>query len=183
LTEIIRTSRLDLVPATVALLSAELESINGFGSLLGAEVPEGWPPGQYDRGAITFFRDRLNEDPQASGWYGWYALLRADGKRGRSLVGAGGYFGPPNPNGVIEIGYSIVPSCEGRGYATELVRALVGHGFADSRVQRIVAHTTQDNPGSIRVLERAGFLCKGPGQDPGLLEYSVDRPAAIRYEM
>ena len=178
--ETIRTSRLDLVPATVILLSAELESVDDFGALLGAEVPEGWPPGQYDREAITFFRDRVNEDPNAAGWYSWYALLRTDEKRGRTLVGAGGYFGPPNPNGMLEIGYSIVASYEGRGYATELVRALVGNGFADSRVQRIVAHTMKDNPGSIRVLEHAGFTCMGPSQDPCILEYSVCRPTAGR---
>ncbi len=170
--------RLDLVPATAMLLSSELESIDGFGTLLGADVPEGWPPGQYDRGAITFFRDRVNEDPNAAGWYSWYALLRADEKRGRTLVGAGGYFGPPNPNGILEIGYSIVPSYEGQGYATELVRALVEHGFADSRVRRIIAHTTKDNPGSVRVLEHAGFTCMGSSQDLCLLENSVDRPAA-----
>ena len=176
--ETIRTLRLDLVPATVALLSAELNSINEFGTLIGADVPEGWPPGQYDRGAITFFRDRLNEDPDSFGWFGWYAVLRGDEKRGRSLVGAGGYFGPPSANGVLEIGYSVVSSCEGRGYATEMVRTLVGHGFADGRVQRIIAHTNRDNPGSIRVLEHAGFICKGPSQDSCLLEYSVGRPAA-----
>ncbi len=180
MTEIIRTSRLDLVPATVALLSEELESTEQFGILLGATVPEGWPPGQYDRGAIAFFRDRLTEDPRAAGWYSWYALLRENGKRARSLVGAGGYCGPPDPDGVLEIGYSVVPSCGGRGYGTELVRALVGHGFTDIRVRRIIARTTKDNIGSVKVLERAGFTCNGPTQDPCLIEYSVGRPAAIR---
>lgn len=176
--ETIRTRRLDLVPATVRLLSAELESIDSLGILLGADVPEGWPPGQYDREAITFFRDRVNEDPDAAGWYCWYALLRTDEKRGRTLVGAGGYFGPPNPDGLLEIGYSIVAAYEGRGYAAELVRALVEHGFSDSRVQRVIAHTMKDNPGSIRVLEHAGFTSIGPTADPCLLEYSINRPAA-----
>ena len=160
------------------LLSAELESIDDFGTLLGVNGPEGWLPSQYNREAITFFRDSVNEDSNAAGWYSWYALLRADEKRCRTLVGVGGYFGTPNPNGILEIGYSIVSSYEGRGCATELVRALMGHGFSDSRIQRIVAHTTKDNPGSIRVLLHAGFMSMGPSQDPCLLEYSVGRPAA-----
>jgi len=177
--EILRTVRLDLVPATVALVSAELASFDQFGALLGAEIPDGWPPGHYDREAMAFFRDRLLEDPGAVGWYGWYALLRAVGKRGRTLVGTGGYLGPPDADGALELGYSIVPSCRGQGYGTELVRALVGHGFADPRVRRIIAHTTSDNRGSITVLERAGFTCDGPCQGPCLIRYSVGRPPAI----
>jgi hypothetical protein len=83
-----------LVPATVTLLSAELDSCEEFASLLEAEVPVGWPPGQYDRGAITYFRDRLKEDPGAVGWYSWYVLLRTSEEAGRRERRDGGNLPP-----------------------------------------------------------------------------------------
>ena len=170
------TSRLDLVPATLALLSAELESRSTFASVLGALVPDEWPPGEYDRPAIEHFRSRLIERPDDAGWSVWYALLRSGGLEAASVVGAGGFFGPPNAEGVVEIGYSIMPAFTGRGYATELVRALVEHAFQSGRVTRVVAHTTRDNIGSVRVLEKAGFGFVGPGQEVGTIEYGLKSP-------
>jgi RimJ/RimL family protein N-acetyltransferase len=65
----------------------------------------------------------------------------------------GGFVGP----GLVEIGYAVVPSCWGRGHATEAVRALVERARAVPQVERIVAHTPLDRPASGRVLEKAGF--------------------------
>ena len=174
----IATSRLDLLPATVPRLEAELESDARLGLLLDAQVPYGWPPGEYDGPAIRYFLERLIENPDAVGWYGWYALLRSSAGGSRILVGAGGFFGPPNAEGLVEIGYSVLPAFEGRGFATELVRALVEHAFSDRRVRRIVAHTTKENIGSIKVLQRAGFTFAGTDQETGTVEYARQSPAA-----
>jgi len=168
--------RLELVPGTLALLDAELESTDRLAALLGAQAPPGWPPGEYDRGAMEHFRRCLSERPDTAGWYGWYAILRGTGGRPPMLVGAGGYFGPPDGEGVVEIGYSFVPEFGGRGYATELVEALAGHAFATGRVRRIIAHTDAGNAGSRRVLEKAGFSVAGPGEGPGVIEYALCRP-------
>jgi [ribosomal protein S5]-alanine N-acetyltransferase len=173
----IATLRLEVVPATVVLLDAELESNDKLASLLNAHVPDGWPPGEYDEPAIKYFRDRLIEHPDTIGWNAWYALLRPPVGGLQILVGAGGFFGPPDRDGMVEIGYSIVPAYEGRGLATELVRALVHHAFSDARVKRIIAHTTEENIGSVKVLERTGFAIVGPGRDPGAVEYGQRSPA------
>ncbi len=149
----------------------ELESHAKLASGLNACIPEDWPPGEYDRPAIEYFRTRLAERPHDIGWYGWYAILREDESQPATLVGAGGFFGPPSEDGVVEVGYSIVPSFEGRGYATELVRSLVTHALASGRVKRIIAHTRPENIGSVKVLEKSGFRYVGPGQDAGTVEY------------
>jgi len=145
--------------------------------LLGAHVPDEWPPGEYDRPAIEQFRARLIETPDDVGWYSWYALLRSGGLELPALVGAGGFFGPPNVEGAVEIGYSVVSAYTGKGYATEMVRALVEYAFQTQRVTRIVAHTTRGNVGSVKVLEKAGFHFAGPGQDDGTVEYLLQRLA------
>jgi ribosomal-protein-alanine N-acetyltransferase len=174
----LRTERLDLLPATLAHLDAELESPEALGLLLGARVPSGWPPGEYDRGAIEFFRERLAADPSSLGWYGWYALRREAGEPA-AVVGAVGYLGPPGPEGTVEIGYSIAPEFEAQGYATEIVVALVERAWSIPAVERVIAHTQPGNLGSIKVLERAGFQRLGPGGEPGAVEpdeYETLRP-------
>jgi len=167
----IRTERLDLVPATLAHLDAEMESPARLGRLLGAEIPASWPPGEYDRSAMEFFRDRLSESADAVGWYGWYAVLRPLDGGGRMLIGAGGYFGPPGADGVVEVGYSIAPEFERRAFATEMVEALVSRALRVAGVVRVIAHTKAANTGSIRVLERCGFTPAGAGHEPGTVRY------------
>ena len=74
----------------------------------------------------------------------------------------GGAFISP---GVVEIGYAVVASCWGHGYATAAVRALVDRARAITGVDRIIAHTPLDRPASGRVLEKVGFVCAGEEQD------------------
>lgn len=168
---IVRTRRLELVPATVPLLDAELGTREELGDLLGAIVPADWPPGEHDRGAVEAFRALLLERPEAAGWCVWYAILPQPA--GRVLIGSGGYFGPPDASGTVEIGYSILPAYRARGFATELTRALVDRALSVPGVARVVAHTTRDNVGSVKVLERCGFRVVGPGDEPGSLRYAI----------
>lgn len=56
-----------------------------------------------------------------------------------------------------EIGYTLAPAHQGRGYATEAVAALVGYAFGTLGVERIQATADERNAPSIRVVERLGF--------------------------
>lgn len=173
-TLMLTTDRYTLVAATPESLRAELRSPEHLASLLHVEVPIGWPPGEYDRSAQKFFLTRLeNEGPASAGWYSWYLVLHESPEHMSVLIGAGGYFGPPDESGVVEIGYSIVPAYQRRGHATELVRALVDQAFADPRVSRITARTTANNPASCKVLERSGFRLVGSAEEPGSLSYAL----------
>ena len=159
----IQTSRLTLIASSPEHLRAELEFPSTLGTLLGAEIPPSWPPGEYDRGAQEFFLARLVESgSEAVGWFGWYAVRRADSLHVATVVGAAGYFGPPSEEGVVEIGYSTCPEWRGRGYATEMARALVEHAAAYPHVTRVVARTNSDNAASVAVLESCGFTREAP---------------------
>ena len=151
------TRRLDLVPCTLEHLRAELGDPSDLEALLGAQVPESWPPGEYDHDAIAYFHSRLEaEGPESIGWYVWYAITRDEsGQRGR-LVAAAGFFGPPSGDSV-EIGYSVIPEARGQGFASEIVAALVERAFQTDAVNQVIAHTTDANPASIAVLLRCGF--------------------------
>ena len=91
------------------------------------------------------------------------------------VVGGIGFFGPPL-GGEAEIGYGIVPSRQGRGYATEAVQAMLTLAWADSRVRTVVAGTDPGNAASQRVLEKAGFRQISA---EGEFRYLLTRPAQV----
>ena len=59
--------------------------------------------------------------------------------------------------GTVEIGYAVVESQRGRGYAPAAVEALVAELRDAPEAHRVVAHTPLDRPESGRVVEKAGF--------------------------
>jgi RimJ/RimL family protein N-acetyltransferase len=172
---ILRTPRLDLVATTLEHIEIELEDPGSLGPLLGATIAAGWPPGEYDRNALEFFRDRLSTGgPSHVGWYGWYAITRDSNGCRDALVAAAGYLGPPN-GGSVEIGYSVTAEARGLGYASELVDALATRALAHPDVQFVVAHTAEDNIASTQTLLRGGFRRIGPGAEPDTVEYRKDK--------
>lgn len=72
------------------------------------------------------------------------------------VVGSIGLFWPP-ADGELEIGYGIVASRRGRGYATEATVAMTAHAFTAPGVRAVHAEVELSNPPSARVLEKAGF--------------------------
>jgi RimJ/RimL family protein N-acetyltransferase len=171
----LQSDRLTLIAATLEHVRTELESPGQLATLLDAVVSTDWPTGEYDRDAMEFFRARFEEGgPAVEGWYGWYAVREADAEGPRALVGAGGYFGPPDAEGSVEIGYSILPGWQRRGYASELARMLVERAFTFANIERVIAHTTEANPASITVLLRCGFQAEGAGRD-GYLRFERPR--------
>ena len=179
---ILRASHeITLVASTLDHINKEFESTEALALKLGAAVSNNWPPGEYDLDALTFFRERFEtEGKAAEGWYGWYAVRDALGDNPRTLVGAGGYFGPPDEDGSVEIGYSILPEWQRRGYASTLVSALVANAFAIAQVNRVIAHTTDANRASIGVLQRCFFARIGPGREPGLVRFERCRECLDR---
>ena len=83
------------------------------------------------------------------------------------LVGWGGFKGPPDEHGVVELGYEIAESRQGRGLATDSVAAMAEHAFADGRVTALIAHTLPEHNASTRVLEKSGFSRDGELSEDG----------------
>ena len=171
------TPRLELVAGTLEHLEADIADTGRLAVLLGAVVPAGWPPGEYDRGAMEYFRDKLRAGGETvAGWYGWYAIRRPDADAPATLIGVGGYVGPPDEHGAVEIGYSIVPEWQGAGYASELAAALVARAWSVAAVRRVVAQTAPTNAASLGVLRRLGFVEAGVGTEPGTTRFELERP-------
>jgi RimJ/RimL family protein N-acetyltransferase len=61
----------------------------------------------------------------------------------------------------VELGYWLGEPYWGRGIVTDAVRAISEFIFANFDVCRIYAIVFESNPASVRVLEKAGFVCEG----------------------
>jgi len=82
--------------------------------------------------------------------------LQVRERAGGMAVGGAGFKGPPDDQGVVEVGYGFAPSARGHGYATEAVRALCALAVARGALA-VIAETDVNNAASERVLERCGF--------------------------
>lgn len=93
---------------------------------------------------------------------------------------------------VPELGYRLRRAVWGRGYGTEVARALVERAFREYGVQRVFASTDVANVGSRRVLEKCGLTvvrhfvydADGYGTEPDAtegvadsVEYAITREA------
>jgi RimJ/RimL family protein N-acetyltransferase len=87
---------------------------------------------------------------------------------GGLLIGGAGFHGAP-VNEMVEIGYGIVGSQRGRGYASEAVALLVELCEGAPEVGVIRATTTPTNLASQRVLVHNGFQLAGT--EAGALVY------------
>ena len=97
-----------------------------------------------------------------------------------------GGIGVAERDGEAELGYWIVPSHWGRGYATEAGRAVIAAARDSLRINRLVSGHFVDNPASGRVLRKLGFVatgsiepreCRAQGRDRPCVTYALDLSA------
>jgi [ribosomal protein S5]-alanine N-acetyltransferase len=176
---VIETSRLLLIPATPEMLSAELTNHGALAAALDATVPDTWPPEYYDGDAVSAALAALAGATEDRDWHLHYFAHKPAEQSSATLIGAGGYKGPPAEDGTVEIGYSIVRDAQRRGFASEAVRGLLNRAFVDGRVDRVIAHTLPQLVASIGVLQKCGFRDVGPGEEVGTICYALRREEFI----
>ncbi len=168
---IIRTPRLDLVPATASRILAEMEGPQALARALAVRVGSEWPPPLFDAEAVEWSLDQVSCDPEFEEWGMRYLVLRAGDKGGPEAVGVAGFKGPPGEEHEVEIGYSVIPRYQRRGFATEAVLALVDHAFGEGGVERVTALTLPHLFPSLGVLAKTGFAFESEVPEEGAVRY------------
>jgi RimJ/RimL family protein N-acetyltransferase len=103
----------------------------------------------------------------AGGFVGWFGLQPTDEPR------------------TVDVGYRLLRSAWGKGYASEGTKALIAKAFGELGMERVVADTMAVNHRSRDVMRRAGlrfvrlyhenFEYPLPGTEFGEVEYAIDR--------
>ncbi len=109
---------------------------------------------------------------------GW-VQLSVEELDGGELVGDVGFSPAAGEPGVVKLGYTVAPEHQGRGYATEAVRALVRYVFETLGAEVVRVYADADNVASHRVAEKAGLRLveRFRAQDGG------DTWFGVRYEL
>ena len=129
--------------------------------------PTSWPPELNDEDSFNHFFNVLKTLLDADTWNAYYAIGITSG---RKLVGSGGFVFPPNEEGMLEIGYSILPEDGRKGIASRLTGFLVNKAFPDERITYVYTTTYPHLVGAIGVLEKNGFKYDGD-RDEGIIAY------------
>jgi [ribosomal protein S5]-alanine N-acetyltransferase len=170
----VETPRLELIAATELLVRADMEDGPLLARLVDRKVPENWPP-ELVAEARPYFLEDLTR-PGNVGWSCWYvALKQGRDPRTAFLIGTAGFKGLPSSDGTVEIGYSILPQYQGKGYASEAVSHLVRWAFMHRFVSRVTARTLPDAEISKRVLYKNGFKQVDEDARNGLLLFQIFR--------
>ena len=158
----VRSERLDLPLMEAPLLDALIDGDRAaVGRLAAYDVPADFPTdGQSE--FLRFRRDQLHADPGRYPWSVRAIVLRAE----RRMVGFVNFHGAPGVNDTgreeaLELGWTVFPAFQRRGYATETARALMDWAVRVHGIRRFISATTPDNAASLRVHDKLGFRRTG----------------------
>jgi [ribosomal protein S5]-alanine N-acetyltransferase len=167
----IETANLQLVPCELSHIEVIMRDKKELGPILNIAIPDAWP--EFPE-SIPHVYQALKADPSSPEW-GYHIFIHT---RDRMLVGEGGFKGKPDEEGMVEIGYAIIPEYRRRGLAFEAARALTRHAFSHPEVNVVQAHTLPDGTASIGVLKKLGMKFVSTVQDPEdgeVLRWRIER--------
>ncbi|WP_127586396.1 GNAT family N-acetyltransferase [Paenibacillus koleovorans] len=135
-------------------LTAMYKRNRGFFETFSPSTPEEYYTEEYQLQSIVKGKADREEDHRYA-----FVVCRKEDER---LIGHIGLtFVVRGPLQSCMIGYSLDQAYNGKGYMTEAVKQVVRYAFEKLHFHRIYGEASPRNPGSIRVLEKAGFHKEG----------------------
>lgn len=156
----IKTNNLQLLPVERRHVEAFLRNKHELAALLQVGLPDSWP--HFPEAFSLPAAESRPADPSPTGWDGYFFIHPQEGM----LVGNGGFKGPPDEAGTVEIGYEIATEYWNQGFATEAARGMIDYAFAHQEVQAVIAHTLAEKNASNSVLQKVGMKFAAEVADP-----------------
>lgn len=104
--------------------------------------------------ATSAFINRLKENLQTREGIVWGISLQHK----RKLIGTAGFWRIDAGNWRAEIGYTLHPDYQGRGYMDEAIKALLQYGWQHMNLHSVEGNVNPNNEASIKLLEKNGFV-------------------------
>jgi ribosomal-protein-alanine N-acetyltransferase len=105
--------------------------------------------------------DQLAEDPGSARWIARAAVAEP----AAAVVGHGGFHGPPDQAGMVEMGYSVAPEFRRQGYGRAIVTELLRWAAAEPGVRVVRATISPGNTASLATIAGFGFAEVGEQWD------------------
>lgn len=159
LPEVVSGPRLDLVLVTVEqLLSRD-----------GRQLPVPLPfddPHQIlhpERSPLLRRIAQVRADPSVNPW-----LIRLGVLRGPppAIIGLTNFHGPPDEQGMVEVGYQVLPPYRHQGFGRELAQLMGRLAAGHPAVRVLRATVSPGNQASLRIVEGEGLVRVGEQEDP-----------------
>ncbi|NEA33178.1 GNAT family N-acetyltransferase [Streptomyces sp. SID13031] len=116
---------------------------------------------------------QLEDEPEAARWIVRAAVSEPEG----IVIGHGGFHGPPDENGMVEVGYTVDEPYRRQGYAKAILTALIERAAAEPGVRIVRASISPTNAASLATIAGFGFLEAGEQWDEeDGLELLFERP-------
>lgn len=107
-----------------------------------------------------------------------YGMFAVEEKVTGKFIGRVGFM---NPGGwpAFELGWTLAPEAQGRGYATEAAKRLLAYAFDELDQPHVISLIHRDNAPSIRVADRLGEKLEGATEVMGrpVQIYGIARPS------
>ena len=100
---------------------------------------------------------RVKVDPS----FAEIGLILAIEKSENIIIGSAGFHDQPDENGMIEIGFGIVPDFHNRGFGKELLHGMWQMIVKDSRVKTLRYTVSKDNGPSMHIIDNLKFNLVG----------------------
>jgi [ribosomal protein S5]-alanine N-acetyltransferase len=150
---------IEIVPCSVKHLEKLIEGTDAFLEVYELQAVDGYMP---FKGALQYILNQMKGSQLWHPWLPYLFIFRPD----HALVGFGGFKSVPDSKRTVEIGYSVAPSYQSKGFATSAARHLIEIAFESKLVDRVCAHTLAEPNASTRVLEKCGMTKVSETVDP-----------------
>lgn len=134
----------------------------------------------YKEPSITRYMENLYEDREKEreytkkyianvyGFYG-YGIWIVEDKESGEIIGRAGI--EQKEEDCPELGYMISASCQGKGYAYEVCRAILQYAGKELGILKIISQVQKGNEASVKLLKKLGFYRKEETREAeGVLE-------------
>lgn len=169
----IHTERLELFPANETVLIAALTDTRMLASALGCQIEGRWS--EFGRAPLEYALEKIKANAREGAWWTYFPIEVATNR----LIGTCGYKGPPDDEGIVEIGYEVIPDRRRLGFGKEIAAALIRHAWSDPRVLKVLAHTLADTNPSSRILRSCGLhfvRALIDTEDGPIWQWEINRP-------
>lgn len=140
----------EIVPCSAEHLEKLIEGAEAFQQAYGLGPIDGYMP---FKGALEYILNQMQSSQLWHPWLPYLFVFRPD----LAIVGLGGFKSVPDDRQTIEIGYSVAPTYQGKGFATSAACQLIEIAFASKLVDCVCAHTLAEQNASTRVLTKCGM--------------------------